>query len=147
MAVVIVTAHDERRYVLDAVRRGAAGYLLKDASTSEVLAMIEAVAGGQLAVGPDLLREALNTPPEPTGLESVQARLAHFSLTPRESSVLRLLAEGLTNKEIGGSSRSPRTPSRSTSRTSSWKLRAADRTQAAIIAYRQGLLEPPPVDG
>jgi DNA-binding NarL/FixJ family response regulator len=146
VAVVIVTAHDDRRYVLDAVRRGAAGYLLKDASTSEVLAMIEAVAGGQLAVGPDLLREALSTPPEPTGFESVQARLAHFSLTPRESSVLRLLAEGLTNKEIGGRLSIAEDTVKKHVQNIILKLRAADRTQAAIIAYRQGLLEPlPPV--
>jgi DNA-binding NarL/FixJ family response regulator len=61
IAVVIVTLYDDRRYVLEAIRRGAAGYLLKDASTAEVIQTLHNVANGQLAVEPQLLREALAT--------------------------------------------------------------------------------------
>ena len=58
MAVVIVTLYDDRRYVLEAIRRGAGGYLLKDASTADVIQTLHNVANGQLAVEPQLLREA-----------------------------------------------------------------------------------------
>ena len=50
IAVVIVTLYDDRRYVLEAIRRGAAGYLLKDATTAEVIQTLHNVANGQLAV-------------------------------------------------------------------------------------------------
>ena len=61
VAVVIVTLYDDRRYVLEAIRRGAAGYVLKDASTSDVITTLSAVADGQLAIDQNLLREALSS--------------------------------------------------------------------------------------
>ena len=59
VAVVMVTLYDDRRYVLEAIRRGAAGYLLKDATTAEVISTLRNVSEGQLAVDGQLLREAL----------------------------------------------------------------------------------------
>ena len=143
VAVVIVTLYNDRRYVLEAIRRGAAGYVLKEASTSEILSTIAAVADGQLAVEPGLLREALMAPPEaPAPAETARARAESFSLTPRELDVLRLLADGLTNKEIGGQLSIAEDTVKKHVQNLIWKLRAADRTQAAIVAYRAGLLDP-----
>ncbi|MEO5964527.1 MAG: hypothetical protein ABIR11_03610 [Candidatus Limnocylindrales bacterium] len=51
VAVVIVTLYNDRHYILEAIRRGAAGYVLKEASTREILSTIQAVAHGQLATG------------------------------------------------------------------------------------------------
>ncbi len=141
VAVVIVTLYDDRRYVLEAIRRGAAGYLLKDATTSEVLSMVSAVADGQLAIEPALLREALSVHDDPPAPEEPRARAGSFSLTPRELDVLRLLADGLTNKEIGGRLSIAEDTVKKHVQNIIWKLRAADRTQAAIIAYRAGLLD------
>jgi len=133
VAVVIVTLYNDRRYVLEAIRRGAAGYVLKEASTAEILSTIAAVADGQLAVEPGLLREALMAPPEePPAAETARARAESFALTPRELDVLRLLADGMTNEDTV----------KKHVQNIIWKLRAADRTQAAIIAYRAGLLDP-----
>ena len=142
VAVVMVTLYDDRRYVLEAIRRGAAGYLLKDASTAEVIATLGNVADGRLAVEPQLLREALLTPPEeaPAGASSRQ-RAEAFSVTPREHDVLRLVADGLTNKEIGGRLSITEDTVKKHVQNIIWKLRAADRTQAAILAYRMGLLD------
>lgn len=143
VAVVIVTLYNDRRYVLEAIRRGAAGYVLKEASTSEILSTIAAVADGQLAVEPGLLREALMAPPEePPAAETARARAESLSLTPRELDVLRLLADGLTNKEIGGQLSIAEDTVKKHVQNIIWKLRAADRTQAAIVAYRAGLLDP-----
>jgi len=101
IAVVIVTLDEDPRAVLDAVSRGASGYLLKDASTSSVLATLASVASGQLAIEPGLLREALALSQEARADRTPAARAEAWSLTPREFEVLRLVADGLTNKEIG----------------------------------------------
>jgi len=142
VAVVIVTMYDDRRYVLEAIRKGAAGYLLKDASTTDVLATVAAVADGQLAIEPALLREALTARDEPPPEQAARDQAAAFALTPRELDVLRLLAEGLTNKEIGGRLSIAEDTVKKHVQNIIWKLRAADRTQAAIIAFRSGLLDP-----
>ncbi len=141
-AVVIVTLYDDRRYVLEAIRRGAAGYLLKDASTAEVIATLSKVADGQLAVEPQLLREALSAHDEepPVG-ESARQRAEAYAVTPREHDVLVLVAEGLTNKEIGSRLEITEDTVKKHVQNIIWKLRAADRTQAAILAFRLGLLE------
>lgn len=142
VAVVIVTLYNDRRYVLEAIRRGAAGYVLKEASTSEILSVLAAVTEGQLAVEPGLLREALVE--DSDGLsadESSRLRAASFALTPRELDVLRLLADGMTNKEIGSNLAIAEDTVKKHVQNIIWKLRATDRTQAAIIAYRAGLLD------
>jgi DNA-binding NarL/FixJ family response regulator len=144
MAVVIVTLYDDRRYVLEAIRRGAAGYLLKDATTAEVIQKLHNVANGQLAVEPQLLREALAIRDEaPSAGESARQRAEQYALTPREHDVLLLVADGLTNKEIGGRLSITEDTVKKHVQNIIWKLRAADRTQAAILALKLGLLESP----
>lgn len=142
VAVVIVTLYDDRRYVLEAIRRGAAGYLLKDASTTEVISTLQSVADGQLAIAPQLLREALAVGEEDAdGNDFARGRAEAHSVTPREHEVLRLVAEGLTNKEIGGRLEISEDTVKKHVQNLILKLRAADRTQAAITALRLGLLE------
>ncbi len=142
IAVVIVTLYDDRRYVLEAIRRGASGYLLKDASTAEVIQTLHNVANGQLAVEPQLLREALAIRDEaPAAGKSARQRAEQYALTPREHDVLVLVAEGLTNKEIGGHLSITEDTVKKHVQNIIWKLRAADRTQAAIMALKLGLLE------
>jgi DNA-binding NarL/FixJ family response regulator len=141
-AVVIVTLYDDRRYVLEALRRGAAGYLLKDATTAQVVETIAKVVDGQLAIEPDLLREALAARrDEPVPGATARERALAFALTSREHDVLRGVAEGLTNKEIGARLQISEDTVKKHVQNIIWKLRAADRTQAAILAYRLGLLE------
>lgn len=141
VAVVMVTLYDDRRYVLEAIRRGAAGYLLKDATTSEVISTLQSVADGQLAIDPQLLREALTTRDEPLNTGTPRQRAEAYSVTPREHDVLTLVAEGLTNKEIGARLTISEDTVKKHVQNIIWKLRAADRTQAAIMAFRMGLLE------
>ena len=88
------------------------------------------------------LREALLAPPEEAKPETARSRAEAFALTPREMEVLRLLAEGMTNKEIGGQLSIAEDTVKKHVQNLIWKLRAADRTQAAIVAYRAGLLDP-----
>ena len=141
-AVVIVTLYDDRSYVLEAIRRGAAGYVLKDASTPDMLATLAAVVDGQLAIDGALLRDAL-TPENGAGDgRSIEAQSREtFGLTARETDVLLRLAEGFTNKEIAGDLAIAEDTVKKHVQSIIAKLRAADRTQAAIIAYRSGLLD------
>jgi DNA-binding NarL/FixJ family response regulator len=152
-SIVIVTFYDDTAYVLEALRRGAGGYLLKDATAEEVVATIRTVVEGGLAISPDLLRAALTaqaelpaegppveTPTLPPG--SPRQRALAFDLTTREHDVLRLVAEGLTNKEIGVRLGIAEDTVKKHVQNIIWKLRAADRTQAAILAFRLGLLDP-----
>ncbi|MBA3876285.1 MAG: DNA-binding response regulator [Anaerolinea sp.] len=142
VAVVILTLYDDRRYVIEAIRRGAAGYLLKDAVAAEVIATLRDVADGRLAIEPTLLREALAGDLEPRPEGSVaRTRAAELSITPRELEVLGALAEGMTNKEIGGGLGISEDTVKKHVQNLIWKLRAADRTQAAVIAIRTGLLD------
>jgi DNA-binding NarL/FixJ family response regulator len=141
VAVIMVTLYDDRRYVLEAIRRGAAGYLLKEASTDEVISTLRSVANGQLAIDPQLLREALTSASETPDIGTPRQQAEAYSVTPREHQVLRLVADGLTNKEIGARLAISEDTVKKHVQNIIWKLRAADRTQAAIMAYRRGLLE------
>lgn len=139
-AVVIVTFFEDRGYLTEAVRLGAAGYLLKDASSAEVLETIARVADGQLAIDPHLLRDALASMADDALERPIDPR-EMYSLTRRELDVLALVAEGLTNKEIGVRLRIAEDTTKKHVQNLIWKLHAADRTQAAVIALRGGLLE------
>ena len=142
VAVVILTPSDDRRFVIDAIRRGAAGCILTSASSGEVLATLSNIADGQLAVSPALLREALTAgAEEPSPVETPRDRAEAFAVTPREHDVLTLVADGLTNKEIGARLSITEDTVKKHVQNLIWKLRAADRTQAAILAFRLGLIE------
>lgn len=146
VAVLMVTLYDDQRQVMESIRRGAAGYLLKDATADEVISAIQNVAAGQMVVEGRLLRAALATAPvaapEPGPSPLTRQRAEAFQMTPREQDVLRLLAEGLTNKEIGSLLSIGEDTVKKHVQNLIWKLRAADRTQAAILAYRMGLIDP-----
>ncbi len=157
-SIVVVTFYDDTAYILEALRRGAGGYLLKDATTDEVLSTIRTVVEGGLAISPDLLRVALAdqaamtsepaSTPDAAPAEAVsppaspRQRALAFDLTVREHEVLRLVAGGLTNKEIGARLAIAEDTVKKHVQNIIWKLRAADRTQAAILAFRLGLLDP-----
>jgi len=95
--VLILTMHDEEAFFFEALQAGASGYVLKGAGREELLSAIAVVAGGGVYIPPQLakglVREALRHPADPE-LD------ASDPLTEREQGVLRLIADGLTNKEI-----------------------------------------------
>ena len=98
--VIIVSMHNDRRFVQEALRAGARGYMLKDAGIRELLEGVVAVMAGRLhlsaAVGDQVLRDYLGDEGGPvhTGVFAI--------LSPREREVLQLLAEGLSTKQIAG---------------------------------------------
>ncbi|HEX5123464.1 MAG TPA: response regulator transcription factor [Rhodanobacteraceae bacterium] len=94
--VLVLTMHEEDEYVLQVVRAGASGYLIKHAATAELLEAIRAVAGGGVYFGPyatRVLAEQLQQPQR-------QTIDPYGALSPREREVLHLVVDGMTIKEI-----------------------------------------------
>ncbi len=126
--VLMLTLHEMPAYVREALAAGAAGYILKDAAIAELKAAIAQVRAGQSAVSLDLVNAAMRAAPLP-GREADLSRM----LTGRERDVVTLVAEGLTNKEIGRQLEiSPATVKVHVERIIG-KLGVADRTQAAVL--------------
>ena len=133
-AVIMVTMHDNPAYLREAVRAGAAGYLLKDVSKDELLDAIRQVATGGAFIESQMLKGMLSEAATPS---------AARNLTKREREILALVAEGLSNREIAD--RLVLSPETVKSHVAAIleKLNVSDRTQAAIYAVRNGLVEQP----
>ena len=130
LPVLIVTMHDDPALVRRAVRAGAAGYVLKGIGRAELLASVRAVRNGESVLDPGLLRAVVDG--------NAAARTAP-TLSRVELDLLRLVADGLTNREIGQRLRwSPATVKKYVQRILE-KLDVSDRTQAAVEGVRRGL--------
>jgi DNA-binding NarL/FixJ family response regulator len=134
--VIILTMHESPEYLLAALEAGAAGYLLKDISRKELIIAIKDVLGGKVILnGPlatHLIRQmSLRSSLQPT--EQVE------NLTSREVEVLRLVAQGLSNRDIAAALViSPGTAKIHVEHILG-KLNVSDRTQAAVLAAKWGL--------
>ena len=150
-SVLMVTMQENPDYLLEAVKAGAAGYVLKGSPNSEVMSAIRRVVDGESSLNQELAMyviqhlggEATQETKPPSGSQPHRPpdRLPH-SLTKRELEVLRLLAQGQTNQEIAqGLVVSPLTVKTHVQRIIG-KLGVSDRTQAAVRAAELGLLAP-----
>ena len=132
-AVLVFSMHDDPGLVRRAVDAGAAGYVLKGASRRELLSAIRAVAEGESVLDPSLLQAILAG----AGTKGVD----HGSdLTPVEIEVLDLVARGLTNREIGERLHWSVSTAKKYVQRILEKLDVSDRTQAAVVAFRRGLV-------
>ena len=139
--VLILTTFDLDEHVFGALRAGASGFLLKDATPEEIVYAVRVVAAGESLLAPAvttrLVREFATWPtagrPRPGQLDR---------LTGREREVLALVAQGLSNEEIAGRLvMSPLTAKTHVSRVLA-KLGLRDRTQLVIAAYEAGVIVP-----
>jgi DNA-binding NarL/FixJ family response regulator len=139
--VLILTTFDLDEYVYDALRAGASGFLLKDVTAERLFDAVRVVAAGDALLAPTVTRrligEFARLRPAP---DARPASLA--ALTPRETEVLRLVAEGLSNPEIA--TRLVVTEETVKTHVSRLlgKLGLRDRTQAVVAAYESGLVVP-----
>jgi DNA-binding NarL/FixJ family response regulator len=139
--VLVLTTFDVDEYVFAALRAGASGFLLKDATPEELLTAIRVVAAGEALLAPAATRHLIDAFVSRPSLGRPDARLVD-GLTGREREVLRLVAQGLSNAEIAGLLVvSPATAKTHVSRILA-KLGLRDRAQLVIAAYESGLIAP-----
>jgi DNA-binding NarL/FixJ family response regulator len=137
--VIILTTFDLDDYVYDALSAGASGFLLKDAGAERLFDAVRVVAAGEALLAPTVTRRLIS---EFARLKPRPAPAALGELTPRETAVLRLVAEGLSNREIADRLVvSDETVKTHVSRVLT-KLGLRDRTQAVVAAYESGLVAP-----
>ena len=127
-AVLILSSYDYEEDIYRAVRAGAAGYLSKDASRAEIVAAILAAHNGEQYFPPAVAAR-------------IAQRQARSSLSARETEILRMVAKGLTNKEIAQVLRISQYTVRNHLNHISAKLEVTDRTEAAMVALQQGIIK------
>jgi DNA-binding NarL/FixJ family response regulator len=125
--VLVLTNYEEDEYVYRAVRAGAMGYLLKNTSQEEIIRAVEMVHQNKRCISPDIASRLTEA-------------LARDELSQRELEVLKLVANGLTNKEIAARLFISEKTARNHVANCLLKLNADDRTEAVTTAVRRGLI-------
>ena len=138
--VLMLTTFDLDEYVYRALKAGASGFLLKDASREQLAAAVRTVADGKALLAPVITRRLIEDfcrQPPPREIAH-----AHSDLSPRELEVLRHLAQGLSNAEIARTLYLSEATVKSHVASVLSKLRLRDRAQAIVHAYETGLVRP-----
>jgi DNA-binding NarL/FixJ family response regulator len=140
--VLILTTFGLDDYIIDALRAGASGFLLKDAPTHEVVAAVRAVAAGDAVLAPTVTRQLLDQVGRRLPAPVSRAPATHAQLTERERQVLGMLAAGLSNAEISRALVLSEATVKTHVSNVLGKLGLRDRVQAVIYAYETGLIAP-----
>jgi len=143
--VLILTTFNLDEYVVEALRAGASGFLLKDVPAAELVNAIRVVAAGDAVVAPAVTRRLLDRfAHRLPGAEEVArpAPVALEALTEREVGVLRLVARGLSNAEIAAELVVTETTVKTHVHHLLTKLGMRDRVQLVVFAYEAGLVRP-----
>jgi len=136
VAVLVVSMHDDPALVRRAIEGGAAGYVLKGINRRELLAAVRAVRDGESVVDPAVLRSLAASTPRDTPAPAASGE----PLTRVELETLALVAAGLTNRQIAERLRWSVGKAKKYVQRILDKLEVSDRTQAAVVAVRRGLL-------
>jgi DNA-binding NarL/FixJ family response regulator len=136
-SVIIVTMHENADYLLEALRAGAAGYVLKGATKQELLNTVSRVVAGEAVISSDLANQLLRR------LVRADQLAPAIRLTAREHDVLRLLVQGQTNGQIARQLRVSLSTAKAHVEHILDKLGVSDRTQAAVRALELGLVVSP----
>jgi DNA-binding NarL/FixJ family response regulator len=143
LRVVILTARDTSETLIEALRAGASGYLQKDLSGENLVAAVRVVAAGEAMLAPTALRRLLDRIAR--WLPSTQTSRNDDMLdrlTRREREVLRLIAQGMTNKDVAEHLGLSQATIKSHASHILTKLDLQDRAQAVVMAYQTGLVQP-----
>lgn len=140
--VAMLTTFDADEYILTALRSGAAGFLLKDTEPDQLAQLVRTLAAGGVVMSPKASRAVWQNHPGTTATvdDAETARVGR--LTEREREVLVLIAEGLSNADIGTRIHLSAGTVKDHVSAILTKLRVSSRTQAALLAQRAGLLDP-----
>jgi DNA-binding NarL/FixJ family response regulator len=145
--VLVLTTFHQDEYVWGALRAGASGFLLKRSPPERLIDAVRTVAAGDALLDPAVTRDLIRqfarqgtSGPDPAARAPFRRLLAR--LTPRESQVLRLIAEGYSNQEIAGLLVIAESTAKTHAKRVLAKIGARDRAQAVVIAYQGGLMNP-----
>src|SRR3954468_91552 len=136
--IVVLTTFDQNEYVYRALRAGAAGFLLKDAPSSRLIAAVRAAATGDSLIEPSITARLVERFAEPVDVPRIPTQLAQ--LTERELDVLRLITRGLSNAEIAAEMTVAETTVKTHVARILTKLGVRDRLQAVVLAYESGFV-------
>ncbi|HWQ45322.1 MAG TPA: response regulator transcription factor [Longilinea sp.] len=138
MHVLVLTTYSDDEWLFDAIRSGASGYLLKDSPRSKLIDAIKGTIAGESFIDPSVAGKVLaniaQIPPAKTQSHKI-------TLTPRETDILSLLAQGLSNADIAQQLFLSEGTVRNYMSALFTKLGVSDRTQAVVVALRYGLVD------
>lgn len=140
-AVVMLTTYDADEHVVEALRAGATGFLLKSMPREQLVAAVRAAVSGEALLAPELLRRLLDDFVGRAGASPLAAP-GVAELTPREEEVLLLVARGLSNAEIAARLVLGEGTVKTHVAHVLAKLGVRDRVQAVVVAYESGLVRP-----
>ncbi|MFE4636735.1 response regulator [Streptomyces sp. NPDC056773] len=139
--VLVLTTFDLDEYVYEALRAGASGFLLKDASADQLAEAVRVIAAGEALLAPNITKRLI-TEFSRLGAPRAPSRARIDELTERETEVLSLVAQGMSNAEIAGHLILAEQTVKTHVGRILVKLGLRDRTQAAVFAYETGLIRP-----
>lgn len=137
LPVLVLTTYMDDKWLFDAIRSGASGYLMKDRPRQELIDAIKGTATGDAYIDPSVAGKVLSSVASGSSKKEFDQS---YNLTEREQEILTLLAEGLSNAEISQRLWLSEGTVRNYTSTLFAKLGVSDRTQAVILAMRQGLV-------
>jgi DNA-binding NarL/FixJ family response regulator len=140
--IIILTTYDGDEYVIEALRAGASGFLLKDVEPDDLVDAIRVVAAGEALLAPSVTRHLLDRFAHKLMTSASEPTRQLADLSDRELEVLRLLARGRSNREIADELVVSEPTVKSHVSHLLVKLDLRDRTQAVILAYESGLIRP-----
>ena len=136
--VLVLTTYDDDEWLFDAVRSGASGYLLKDTPPEDLIEAIMGTAAGKTYVDPNIAGKLLSSYSQKAHNQILPT---NFQLSERETDILELLAKGLSNADIAQQLYLTDGTVRNYTSEIFKKLGVSDRTQAAVLALRYGLVD------
>jgi len=145
--ILVLTTYDADEYVYAAIQAGASGFLLKDAQPAQLAEAIQVIAAGDALLAPSVTRRLLAQFARALPAKQTTTPPALSELTARETEVLRLLANGLSNAELAQRLFVSEATVKSHVSSLLRKLGLRDRVQAVILAYEAGLVTPGPQPG
>ena len=144
VSIIMLTVSDEEADLYDAIRNGASGYLLKSSSIDEIAQAVRVVAQGQSLISPSMAMKLIDEFNKIS--RSEQQQVVHTELTKREIEVLKLVAQGMNNREIGRRLFISENTVKNHVRNILEKLHLHSRMDAAMYALRKKLFDIPDPD-